>query len=964
MTDINSIFNAVFTDENAKKYSNIECELKLLLLGKHKDVKQIFNSKNDIQAFVKCLIDTFCPTSSCVISETIDFIYEVSASQKKIKTLVFKNGVQQKDAKRFMLKSKLIDKSIFVLNDDYSQIPYKININGETLMDELNPSIQEKNPPNSGKNPPNSGKNPPNSAEKALIVDDAQPSRARAKLRLSIFAKDKKSQLGNWQIDITLVKTVVKPNNVSELKNIRDNLFGNKVDVNGFYVNAPWDFADDVEIEIEWIGKKLSIADLKIVDQIAQKCLSDEVKSSRGESKSSGDLELFVKTVGQNRRNIYRGIKSLWNNALDIDKSLFMSEVKEDIIKGSYYLTDKIDGVRAIMIINNGNASFLTTGGTALPKVNLTKNAGTDLHMADVEIYGDTIYVIHPIFTNGLNLAMTSFAEALKHITHFENLASNIKAKKYILLKGEDYGKDLLKYHKEIPRKLYETDGLILTEANAPSYIKTKNYKWKPIENTTIDFLLRECPKENLGINPYIVKPKHKLYILFVGINRCVREFLGIPYVPFYKKLFYAIPHTQEYIPIQFAPSNNVYAHMFNYNGKLDLDGKICEMIYDISSSEWKLYKVREDKEALAQSNTYFGNNFSVAEGIWFSYFNPLTLNCLAGKIEDESYFQQHDVPAYRAMRKYMNYVKARLLIPYSGSEYVVDLGSGKGQDIRKYRNAEIKNLICVETDKDAIQELNKRKFEEKQSMMCDESGKAKSTMRVFTIQADLNKSTDTVYEEIKHTGEFPTNGASLVVCNLAFHYLTETKAQIDNILGFINDIVSPTGTFYYTAFSGEKVFDLLNKHNGKWEVVDKDGTIKYSIMFKDHVNGKANKQKKLDSYGVKIKVLLPFSNEHREETLINDSFIEKCFARIKMEKELCESFDTMLDIYKKEQPQAFNNLSDADKEWISLYQYVSYKRKKETKKIERRGGRFAKAKSNIKLEEAEDVEITDEMKS
>ncbi len=60
----------------------------------------------------------------------------------------------------------------------------------------------------------------------------------------------------------------------------------------------------------------------------------------------------------------------------------------------------------------------------------------------------------------------------------------------------------------------YEVDGIIFSTSNH-SYVDTKNYKWKPKEKLTIDFLAKKCPTSLLGKIPYTNVEGKILYILF-----------------------------------------------------------------------------------------------------------------------------------------------------------------------------------------------------------------------------------------------------------------------------------------------------------------------------------------------------------------------------------------------------------------------------------------------------------------
>ena len=68
-------------------------------------------------------------------------------------------------------------------------------------------------------------------------------------------------------------------------------------------------------------------------------------------------------------------------------------------------------------------------------------------------------------------------------------------------------------------------------------------------------------------------------------------------------------------------------------------------------------------------------------------------------------YFSKKDIK-YADVRKFNNRVKRQLISRYSNSEYVIDMASGKGQDLQKYVDAKINNLLMLEIDESAIDEL------------------------------------------------------------------------------------------------------------------------------------------------------------------------------------------------------------------------------------------------------------------
>jgi preprotein translocase subunit SecA len=112
---------------------------------------------------------------------------------------------------------------------------------------------------------------------------------------------------------------------------------------------------------------------------------------------------------------------------------------------------------------------------------------------------------------------------------------------------------------------------------------------------------------------------------------------------------------------------------------------------------------VRDDRVNDVNKKMYYGNNFKVAESIWMSYKNPVTLDYLCQDI-NKSYFKTDSLD-YFYMRKFNNYVKKEIL-KITDVEWVIDLASGKGQDLNKYIEKGFKNIMLTEVGIKKVEQL------------------------------------------------------------------------------------------------------------------------------------------------------------------------------------------------------------------------------------------------------------------
>ena len=88
---------------------------------------------------------------------------------------------------------------------------------------------------------------------------------------------------------------------------------------------------------------------------------------------------------------------------------------------------------------------------------------------------------------------------------------------------------------------------------------------------------------------------------------------------------------------------------------------------------------------------------------------------------------------------------------------------------------------------------------------------------------------------------------------------------------------------------------------------------------------------------GQKIDVLLPFSNnEYYTEYLVNIDYVSNVFNQLNFTTEISLSFSTLLDEFKTRNNKVYNNLSNSDKEFINLYQYVIIKKNQSNSIISR----------------------------
>lgn len=613
-------------------------------------------------------------------------------------------------------------------------------------------------------------------------------------------------------------------------------------------------------------------------------------------------------------------LKQIGKSPKGLSKHTYINDVLPNI--DNFVITDKADGIRGIIEIENNTAHVLTNKYWKLDILTKITNCIIECEILEdhklILIYDilqwDSELLINKIFKDRLDILNKLSSElSEKTIKGWK-----IQIKNFIKLSMSTYQTNILKLYNAIKKYPYETDGIIFTHLNN-NYKKAKHYKWKPPEKLTIDFLVLHDKNENV-------------FKLFSGIDRRMFKKYGLQFGKNYKEMtakynkFKNNILYSEFFPIPFQPSIAPNAYQINYSLKNDkstgndLDGKIVEMQYKINvdsnvGGKWIVYRIRNDREFELQSGTYYGNNFYVAEQLFHEIIHPFNLKDLIqpySKLIKDVYFSKKDIK-YADVRKFNNRVKRQLISRYSNSEYVIDMASGKGQDLQKYADAKINNLLMLEIDESAIDELIfTMKFNILNKLWIERIDYPpniiyyKPTFQLSIAQMNLTDPSVKNIKQLSDFSQFQKNKIDVIFCNLALHYLIETPKNLLNIIQFITYWLKPGGSFIFTAFNADSINNLLKLKN-EWIINDGDDVL-YSIKKKNNI----------------IDVLIPCSDEPKKESLINLAKLDIEFKKVgimRIETDKFSKYFENSDVIKG------LKLSSDDKQFISLYSYYVWKK-------------------------------------
>ena len=810
------------------------------------------------------------------------------------------------------------------------------------------------------------------SSKKFSTKPDAE---MRAKIRASFTDKARK-----WRYDITVAYQSQVNQFIKEILN----KFFVPLTAETFLTGMKYEHATKFEVEIEHIGE--SKADLKIDDLSVARGLFSMINPDFAEKDvMQGEIADIAKYIVDNPKIHYLfksrfGLKKLANQPIALTLDSY-SKIYPPI---GYLATNKADGQRCIISIN-GNRMRLLFGSMleiyhpSKPKEilfeeNITILDAELIYSAHVDKKGGTapvemsLYLYDVMVLRDENISRLGYEERIQYLDDAVKYLASFVAPTGTLTKDDKYS--LVKveakkiYTLETPtlektfktivsaKYPYTNDGIVIS-APGSSYNSGVVYKWKPLENNTIDFLAMKVDKAALlsvkdGLT---LPPKHTLYYLFVGIDQKVRQTLGINFIQGYKSIFPIIANNMDndhrsgdisdmfraYYPVQFSPSFDPTAFVYFCPDELgiDLDHKIVELrrpiiaagvakaeSISIEIGKWELIKIREDRKF---EQNYYGNDMLTAESIYQNYMIPFPIDQLWNPAQ--GYFKTNTTASdlWRSRNRFQRFVVGELITKYAeGVNWIVDLASGRGADLKRYMDAGVKNAVFIDIDKLALGELIERKISiARNSNLHHERGnspRGRIGMRIHTLNRDLKTKSEQIAADMEKFG-FQKNEADFVMMNFAMHYLCDKTENIRNLAKLVNFALKKGGVFVFTVMSGQSVFELIKdlKYSESWKALEND-TVKYEIK-------KLYKGTELSDVGQTIAVKLPFREELAEEPICNIQHVIDIFEKKGFEMQDNSTFGGMTTLFERSRKEEFGRLSKDDLEYSELHNYVVLKK-------------------------------------
>ena len=684
---------------------------------------------------------------------------------------------------------------------------------------------------------------------------------------------------------------------------------------------------EEYEIEIEFIGNKFR-TNLKPPEILSKMVVNigyllQTIQNNYfiiSEKEKALVRDTYKKITGEYMFKAPQSVTLEMSNVVECNYNEYNSVVS---IRRGYSVTDKADGERNLLIVNEEGSCYLLNRKNEIKtlacKVTNLKNSILDGEyiLKDRDNNNICLFMVFDIyFYNGIDVRKRilirseqdkekgleeSRLEILNTIfeqldVKHDNQDSSLKIlkKKFFfgdihnydnetnkeieilqskLRKGEGNKMELenaiknIKYDSKIFNEckkvynkdyIYHIDGLIFTPielAIGQSFNKQDKYnysgrwyelfKWKPLEENSIDFLVK-IKKTNKGedeIGYKVLNGKtiiYKTLILMVGYDPKIHTKYNS-----FRVMNENTIYDDKYSMVSFQPT---YPHIINIHhsyvildngllkcsdGSIITDGSIVEFNYNYNNTDfsyWNPMRVRQINKP---------NDFITALNVWKTINNPITTDMIVSgniDIKEEIYYKRKEnrhSSLTKPIGDFHSFIKKKLITENSVKNGVLlDLACGRGGDLNHWLDTELKSVIGIDyymINLDSENGLCNRVLNSYKSsnselldnilvMACDSS---KDLLNGMGAVNDISKYyLDIVYGNIelkdisnKRLSKFYNickNGVDIVSMQFAIHYMFKDKKTLVGYIKNVSRSLKAGGKFIGTCFDGARVFKLL----------------------------------------------------------------------------------------------------------------------------------------------------------
>ncbi len=852
-----------------------------------------------------------------------------------------------------------------------------------------------------------------------ISLEDSNKVYFRFKQRITLKLTD----------EILIDMTIVKSNN--DVNNLMSSISSYEIEIEYIQNNKPKsDTLTKILDQVEQIKKVMTNSDILITKDVEDEVIRKYKSLTYGNTFEGANILYSMQPISAEVQHII------------------------DYIPNKYSVTDKADGDKAHLFIHKGDTYLISNNlHVTKTKMNIkdldnTIIEGELIHLVDKKSYVfmmfDCLY-----FKNEDIRSKTLLTTRLKYL---EKICNSIDIKPYINKEydgkynldkiKEHYIKNINDFYSELNKEItklkqndillypklflfpsggnssevflfsdivwnnctkstnvncpYLLDGIILTPVEQKYTRERKEqkhaiYKYKPPHTNSLDvYITFEKNKETGGYmdifdNSIPNKLENKTFRI---INLFVGEIVGgrEQPAPFMKDMNNHII----YMPL-------INGHVRDVEGNIVQDKTVIEVTYTNDTTmphpyRWQILKTRWDKtESVIRNNIRYGNNKDIAERVWKSMIESVTIDEISNLANPKNYDMQMKLLSSRLdssiinsqkkqdiyyqkitnllkkMREFNNWIKSIIIYTYCSPmpispngkivrQNILDIGCGRGGDILKMYHARIGEYVGIDVDFEGIYSATDGAISRYNFL----KSKFPDFGKVTFIQADggvildsehQNKAISNLSKEnIAALNKVFTKDRKFDIFNsqFAIHYLFANQTTIDNFIHNIKTYLKKDGYILLTLFDPEQIISLFDD-SGRITSFYTDDDGKRNILYEIVRKYKGDLS---NTYGQSIDVHMSWISE--EGKYIEEYLVTKELLVETMKKADCQLLDTDLfsNIYNMNKPyfkdviqyeenpknkqfyekvaEFYGDLKGADKEsrnWAFLFRYYVFKK-------------------------------------
>lgn len=388
-------------------------------------------------------------------------------------------------------------------------------------------------------------------------------------------------------------------------------------------------------------------------------------------------------------------------------------------------------------------------------------------------------------------------------------------------------------------------------------------------------------------------------------------------------------------------------------NGDIIESGNIVEFSYDLKRKAFSAMRVRTDKENRA-------NAYNTAMQIWNTIHDPVTEDHVCGRIEiteskedlmGDAYWRRDGLEFvdlemniyHRWMKEGIFKLGAKLAVSdqlLKRKLRMLDMGCGKAGDLSRWRKAGIDGLLGIDFFDDSITNPVDGALSRLTKEARDNYVLVRYDASMPLTPEGFDTSPFASDNEIEHRrvlraayglpggidmgegrNEVAKNGFEIVCCMFAIHYFFDSPEKLDGFVDNVGRSLLKGGIFIGCCFIADRVVELLEgSGEGGVESRTPDGRLVWQISH--HVEESSLNAEK--EFSRKIDVYVDTINNKITECLVDFDLLQEKLAKYSITLVEEASFDVLYDEYLKEKRPAMN---DVQKKLSFLYRYFVFRR-------------------------------------